>query len=161
MFSSDCIIYNGVAAPCFNINTGSSVTDLLEVLITKLGACAPTTTTTTTIAPGVLTINVLSAVTGGQIVSFGTAFYTLNGGNALPCAAGATKLGNITTALTSASLNTTVTTGTVAAKLLIIKNSVTIGTLNIAANQTNFVATITGLTWLTTDNVTVQLITQT
>lgn len=163
MFSSDCIIYNGPSASCFNINTGSNVTQLLQILMAQLGPCSTTTTssttTTTTLGPGIFTVNVASGVTSGQIVSFGTTFYTLTSGT-LPCAAGATKLGNITTALTNASLTTTVTTGAVAAKLLIIKNSVTIGTLNIATNQTNFAATITGLTWLTTDNVTVQLITQ-
>lgn len=148
MFSSDCIIYNGVAAPCFNINTGNSVTQLLQAIITQLGACTT------------FTVNVLSTLTSAQIISFGTTFYTLNTGNTLPCAAGATKLGLLTSPLTNGSLTTIVTTGTTAAKLLVIKNNLVIGSANIAANQSNSSVTISGLTWITTDKLTIQLIAQ-
>jgi hypothetical protein len=148
MFSSDCIIYNGVAAPCFNVNTGDTVTEMLQAIITQLGACAT------------LTVNVPSALTSAEIVSFGTPFYTLNTGNTLPCVAGVTVLGLLTSALTNGSLTTNVTTGATAAKLLIIKNNLVIGSANITANQTNTLVTISGLTWVTTDKLTIQLIAQ-
>jgi len=160
MFSSDCIMYNGTSIPCFNITSGSSVTQLLQTIITQLGACPSTTTTTTAIPQGIFTINVLSTLTSAQIVSFGTTFYTLNSGNTLPCAAGATKLGLITTALTNGSLTINVTTGSTAAKLLIIKNNVTIGSANVAINQTNLGVVISSLTWVVGDDITVQLIAQ-
>jgi hypothetical protein len=153
--SSDCIVYNGVSVPCYNIANGSTVTDLLQVLIAKLGPC---TTTTTLPAGGVFNVIVNSNVTGGSITAVNPSnLYT---GVTLPCTVGNTKTGVLISSLTGGSMSINGTTGSAAAKLLIIKNNITISTSNIAANQTNFTVTITSVTVGLTDSLTIQLVTQ-
>ena len=48
-YQSDCIIYNGPDLTCYGIQTGYSVTQILNIIIAQLDPCTTTTTTTTTI----------------------------------------------------------------------------------------------------------------
>jgi hypothetical protein len=149
VYTSDCVTYNGFDLACYGILKGSNLTTIVQTLIGLLPAC-----------PSNFVANVSSTLTSASIVSFSPTLYTTPVTGSLPVAAGATLTAILTTPLSNASLTTYVTTGTAAAKLVLIKNNVIIKTTNISANQTNFAVVNTLLTWAITDKVTIQLIAQ-
>lgn len=69
-YLSDCIIYNGPDLTCYGITSGSSVTEILNIIIAQLDPCTTTTTSTTTacVRPTGLTTYTLNTAING--VSF-------------------------------------------------------------------------------------------
>ena len=66
-YQSDCIIYNGPDLTCYGITSGSTVTEILNIIIAQLDPCTTTTTTTTTacVRPtGLTTYNFNTAING-------------------------------------------------------------------------------------------------
>jgi hypothetical protein len=66
-YQSDCIIYNGPDLTCYGITSGSTVTQILNIIIAQLNPCTTTTTTTTTacVRPtGLTTYNFNTAING-------------------------------------------------------------------------------------------------
>lgn len=46
-YQSDCVIFTGEGNTCYGLQSGMSVTDILQVLINQLPPCGSTTTSTT------------------------------------------------------------------------------------------------------------------
>jgi hypothetical protein len=66
-YQSDCIIYNGPDLTCYGIQTGYSVTQILNIIIAQLDPCTTTTTSTTTVCvrpTGLTTINLNTTLNG-------------------------------------------------------------------------------------------------
>jgi hypothetical protein len=66
-YQSDCIIYNGPDLGCYGITSGSSVTQILNIIIAQLNPCTTTTTTTTTVCvrpTGLTTFTFNTAING-------------------------------------------------------------------------------------------------
>jgi len=66
-YQSDCIIYNGPDLTCYGITSGSTVTQILNIIIAQLDPCTTTTTTTTTVCvrpTGLTTYNFNTAING-------------------------------------------------------------------------------------------------
>ena len=62
-FSSDCVVFQGEGALCYNIAPGQSITDIIKILIDQLPQCTTTTTsttTTTTTTPPCLCVTILN-----------------------------------------------------------------------------------------------------
>ena len=64
---SDCVVYNGPKLECYGINSGDSVTDILEILIAHLPACVSCRSITLTPASGPVTFQY--TVCGGSSVT--------------------------------------------------------------------------------------------
>jgi len=66
-YQSDCIIYNGPDLTCYGITSGSTVTQILNIIIAQLDPCTTTTTTTTTVCvrpTGLTTYSFNTAING-------------------------------------------------------------------------------------------------